>query len=311
MRNLKVFFGIPNIIGAIDKTHVILANTPKKDPTSDWMPVSPGNKRRRPKTMQMILEDGEVYPPPIMTPLTDRATDHAANKATGRPKLKQEDHAQKPGAEYFLPLALVFIVGIGMAVLVHQVLRGPGNDRIAKSTSLDDAPLDDRPYEFVGPIYEERKPNDGIVKVEATKLSNTLINPPSSEYKPPVLSVSKPPDLLSPTLSTPLPEPIFVLGKNISDPTFPSFLQTSLDRIIASTTIPVQFSRSLRELDQVPTSMTSAKLLAFRAECLLEGENKNVSLAVIPGIYKGKIRYKSTRKGNGRTRTSDPCHRSQ
>jgi len=28
----KSFFGIPNIIGAIDGTHVILANAPKKDP---------------------------------------------------------------------------------------------------------------------------------------------------------------------------------------------------------------------------------------------------------------------------------------
>ena len=31
MKNFNFFFGIPNIVGAIDGTHVILANAPKKN----------------------------------------------------------------------------------------------------------------------------------------------------------------------------------------------------------------------------------------------------------------------------------------
>ena len=254
----------------------------KKDPPSDLMPISPpvkAGRRQKQKTMQVVLDKGEFYPPPVKTLLADRDTDHDLPDPTKvmapHPMLQpKEEHARKPGSQYFLPLAIVFAVGIGMAVLVHQFLRGPLS--LAQSTSPEDNPLDDRPYEFVGPIYEEVKPNSGIINVGANKLPS---NPANIDVQLPPPSVSKPPDLLTPTTTTPVPEPIFVLGKNINDPTFPSFLQTSLDRIIASTTLPVQFSRSLRELEQVPTSLTSSKLLAFRAECLLEGESKNVQLA--------------------------------
>lgn len=251
----------------------------KKDPPSDLIPVSPpvkaGHRRR---TMHMILNEGEVYPPPIKKSLIDNeslreGTDQDSGKADNS-LLNQDEHARKPGEQYFLPLAIVFVVGIVTAGLVPQFVRGPAS--IAQSTSPEVSPLDDRPYEFVGPKYEEQRQYEGVVNVGAHKLPGNASN---IDYTLPAPSAAKPPDLLIPTSTTPVPEPIFVMGRSISDPTFPSFLQTSLDRMIAGTTIPVQFSRSLRELERVPTSFTSAKLLAFRAECLLEGENKNVPLA--------------------------------
>ncbi|HQR08654.1 MAG TPA: serine/threonine-protein kinase [Gemmatales bacterium] len=259
-----------------------------QDPPSDLVPIIPSVPAgQRLKTMPVLLAKGEVYPAPIKTPIpaSSGETDHEAPAATkimaarAKPQTKEE-HARKPDSQYFLPLVIVFTIGISMAGLVHFLLRGPATEGVAKSTSPEDSPLDDRPYEFVGPIYEDRKPGEGIINVEASKPSVGNTSQPRLEQALPVPNFSKPPDLLTPTtVTTPVPPPIMVLGRNISDPTFPSFLNTSLDRIIANTNLPVQFSRSLRELEQVPISMNSAKLLAFRAECMLEGESKNVSTA--------------------------------
>lgn len=261
--------------------------TRKKDPLSELVPIASPVPAGQPlKTMPVLLAKGEVYPAPLMTPIPasvreiNREAAQASKVMAASPKVKaEEEHAQKPDSQYFLPLAIVFGIGISMAALVHFMLP-PAKEVVARSTSPEEAPLDDRPYEFVGPVYEDRRPNEGIINVEANKpVLNTPI-PPQIQQPLPIPNYSKPPDLLTPTtVTTPVPAPIMVLGRTVTDPTFPGFLNSSLDRMIANTSIPVQFSRSLRELEQVPVSMNSSKLLAFRAECMLEGENKNVSQA--------------------------------
>lgn len=261
--------------------------TRQQEPLKELAPLMPSFPAgQRFKTMPVILAQGEVYPAPIKTlsPLSasSREASHEAPAATKvippRPQPKvEEEHARKPDSQYFLPLVLVFGIGICMAALVHFMLRGPGSEVIAKSTSPQEAPIDDRPYEFVGPLFQERRPSESIVNVEANKPPVSIAVQPRVESTLPAPIISKPPDLLTPaSVTTPVPAPIMVLGRNTGDPTFPGFLNTSLDRMIANTSLPVQFSRSLRELEQVPVSMNSSKLLAFRAECMLEGETKNL-----------------------------------
>ncbi|MFT3880274.1 MAG: serine/threonine-protein kinase [Gemmatales bacterium] len=255
--------------------------TRMKEPIRELVPVAPLKQAgRHPQTMPVMLARGEVYPSPINGPIVSSSTSTVLPKPTAPKPTVSEEHARKPDSRYFLPLVMVFGVGIGMAALVHYLLKSP-IEAASRSTSTVDIITDDRPYEFVGPLYEESKPGEGIINVEANKpiiQFPTFSNPPPRlETTLPAPAISKPPDLLIPTtVTTPVPAPILVLGRNISDPTFPSFLNTSLDRTIANTNLPVQFSRSLRELEQVPVSLNSAKLLAFRAECMLEGENKNV-----------------------------------
>lgn len=258
----------------------------RRNPPSGLTTVAPPVKSTRDQpTMQAVLGEGEIYPHPIKTPHgADLDTDHDASPTKVMPAHPAEaSTTEKPRSNNrrFIILAMVFAIGIAMAVLVHQFLKDRNPELQAHSSNpAPTAPstTERNPGEFMGPIYEERRPNEGITNVSSNKPNETVSVP---EKKLPTTPV-KPPDLISPVVTNntpPVPPPVSVLGKVVTDPDFPNYLQTNVDRMIASNNQPVLFTRSLHELEQVPAPAVTAKLQAFRAECLIEGEAKNLAQA--------------------------------
>lgn len=255
-----------------------------QDPVTELQPATPRHgpvqkpaETREPSTMNVALRPGEIYPAPVHH--AERDTDPEPSAPTAVMPVApaavnaEAETAPKPLKHYALPLAMVFIVGIGMAMLVYRLVSGNTESAQASSTTVEPMP-DNTTREFVGPVYDPaRQAELNNSSYRAPDIITAADNRPS----PPPMKV---PDLIvSPTPTKPIPAPIFVLGKNITDPGFPSFLQTSLDRIITSTRVPAEFSRSYRELEQVPSNAISTKLLAFRAECMLESDQKKPALA--------------------------------
>jgi serine/threonine protein kinase/tetratricopeptide (TPR) repeat protein len=59
--------------------------------------------------------------------------------------------------------------------------------------------------------------------------------------------------------------------KRAADPDFPTWLETRLQRLIREVERPEEFARLDKELALVPPERVTPQLLAFRAECVLEG----------------------------------------
>lgn len=238
-------------------------------------------------TMPVMLHPHEVYPAPLKTPSEVDANLDTQPEIRPSVQYAEEAESVQPLASksslrrILLPLAGFFAVGIGMALLVNQLLTKHEETTLAQSTQpvIETQVIDRNSIgEFVGPHYEEPK-------IEPTTNVTTNKTPEimATNNVQPAPPITKPPELLTPvpvaTKPVPAPSPIFVLGKNIQDPGFPSFLQTRLDSVIANANQPVVFSRNYRELEQVPANAYSSKLFAFRAECMMEGENKNLQQA--------------------------------
>lgn len=264
---------------------------------ADLVPVAtppPAEPRvsRHPKTMQVTLKQGELYPATVRVPRMTQVAPVARETYHEEPPVTKvmppivpkpaapvvTAKAKSPFKEYVLPLSVVFIVGISMAMLVNQVLKRLGDKTIAQTPATE--PTDYSPSDGEGRFNSRLTHRSTTTTAPATTVNKQSEIIAAADHRP-TAPPTKPPDLLNPPVasSTPVPAPIFVLGKNVADPGFPSFLQSSLDRIIASTSTPAVFSRSFRELDQVPSNAFSSKLLAFRAECMIEGEARDLQQA--------------------------------
>jgi serine/threonine protein kinase/cytochrome c-type biogenesis protein CcmH/NrfG len=280
-------FELPPIPKRVTPKPVVQA-VAKKDMPSDLVPVGPpvavaAKGKREPNTMPVALRPGEVYPAPVQTPL-DATPEKDTTRELPLPQVEAEKAAEtKPLKQYLIPLAMVFVVGIGMALLLNQLWKKP-EEVVATTPVPVVVPTETQSNVFIGPQNQEYRPlaTTPVPDNYTANKPNDII--PAVDQRPTVPPVVKVPDLLSqsvmPEPTKPIPVPIIVLGKNVADPAFPGFLQTSLDRLIASTQQPVAFSRTYRELEQVPTNAITTKLLAFRAECLIEGESKNLQQAV-------------------------------
>lgn len=69
----------------------------------------------------------------------------------------------------------------------------------------------------------------------------------------------------------PDPERLILGEKRAADPDFPAWLETRLQRLIREVDRPEEFARLDKELALVPPERVTPQLLAFRAECVLEG----------------------------------------
>lgn len=238
-------------------------------------------------TMPVMLQPQEVYPAPLKTPsevdanLDTQPEIRPVTQGATEQETVQTVNEKGPLRKILIPLAGVFAVGIGMALLVNQLLDKSSVSSIAQATqpALATNVIDrNRTGEFVGPLYVEEK-IDPSTNVTTNKTPDII----ATNNQQPAPPITKPPELLAPppvaTKPIPVPTPVFVLGKNIQEPGFPSFLQARLDSVIANANQPVIFSKNYRELEQVPASAYSSKLFAFRAECMMEGENKNLQQA--------------------------------
>ncbi len=276
--------------------HVQAGGSSDKDPLTELSPVVIEATKERP-TMQVALVEGEIYPDPVgdmsalgETPAladTDHDTPHALVAAQGQPVAQtQVGKARSQGRRYAL-YAAVFIVGIGMAMIVHFGLKSMRSHEQASQeeqspvhpTTTDPAttepvtlPVPTKPQDENKKQGEVKKPDDPPVVVANNKKSEIDARPvPPMSTTPPELGPTPPVKME--------PKPVLLFGKNVKDSDFGTFLSAHLDKLISSTNKPAEFTLAWRELDPVPLPYLSQKLLAFRAECLIEGEAKNMSQA--------------------------------
>ena len=94
---------------------------------------------------------------------------------------------------------------------------------------------------------------------------------PSADAKPTretAFAVQTPPRPQPPPVPV---EPLILGEKRASDPDFPSWLDAKLQRLIRDVDQPEELARLAEQLAAVPADRITPQLLAFRAECLLEG----------------------------------------
>lgn len=261
----------------------------RKNPPSGLTPVDlPAMKKDQP-TMPVMLKEGEVYPSAIRTPRgseidTDLDTPPVTRVMSTPSKANVRITPKKSSTfkQRYLPLVMVFIVGISMAVVVHLFIirRTPKDVAIAtstqpESTQPEKTPVKTSPEGVVAtkPETETKKDPDPNKTKSGVEKGNSNKPMPTDNGK--VIVPTKPIEKKDP----PPPVIITVLEKNVEDKDFGIFLQSRLDDMIKTNDQPIAFSKSFRDLEKVPASAITAKLLAFRAECMLEGETKDLPKA--------------------------------
>jgi serine/threonine protein kinase len=214
-------------------------------------------------TMRITLRPNEIYPPILAEPharpvaLNDLDAQVASFKLVPPPLRFSR----------FWPLVLMFLVGIGMAVLVHWTLKW-----------LDQKPSSQMNFQNVQ-RPKDAEPNKKLANGEHFA---TMAVPKPKDLSGPlpnnsaVLSSSAPTqEQRQPPAISPPP----ILGMDPQRAGFSEYLQSQVSHLIATCQTSVEFTNAYRALELVPQSLVTAQLLTFRAECQLEGENKNIMLA--------------------------------
>lgn len=153
---------------------------------------------------------------------------------------------------------LLVIVGVGLTVLVAAALvllynRSPDHGLLGTGTeALPTLP---------GP------PGSAVPGTSATVL------PTAADGETSLLPVRPSPAKTLPAVgrTNASPERLILGEKRASDPDFPVWLETRLQRLIREVERAEEFARLDKELAQVPPERVTPQLLAFRAECVLEG----------------------------------------
>ena len=113
----------------------------------------------------------------------------------------------------------------------------------------------------------------GLAQADATQ--PTQARPPTSPAPTDLLpTTSVVPPRTSPTIATtPImpPDPLILGEKRAADPDFAPWLEAKITRLIREVEKPEDFARLSEQLAAVPPEYATPQLLAFRAECLLEG----------------------------------------
>lgn len=234
----------------------------------------------RPRTMAVVLRRGEEYPPPPAEtepdwgyiPLAADTDPDDLGRTASFPAEPDAPESVTPLKAYWLPLLLVFVLGVGLAVVVHSILKQVRRD----ATDHAAAALSRVQPTRTAPVREEPRPRPAE---EVRNAKRVIASKPAAVVDDrPVVPISLAPPELPPVIP-PVPDPVFVLGKNVRDADFPAFLDSSLNAMINGLTTPAEFDQALRDLEPLPVVFTNPRLLAFRAECHLEGAGKNLTQA--------------------------------
>jgi len=230
----------------------------------------------RPRTMPVVLHRGEEYPPPA--PDTEPDWDYiplavdTSPDSSVQPLLPAEGPTDldrvTPLKAYWLPLSVVFLLGIGLAVVVHSVLKQVRKGSTNQVTSLTPRLVPSAK----GPVHAEPRPRQDL------RPAGRVVTFKPAVDDQPIVPVSLAPPELPPVDPTP-PPPLFILGKNVRDDDFPSFLANNLNGLISRVSKPAEFDEALRALSPLPQGLITQRLLAFRAECHLEGTGKHLAEA--------------------------------
>lgn len=152
----------------------------------------------------------------------------------------ESPHKKKPP---LAPILAVVVISVAaLAAIGYVVLREP---REVQGT-LPSTPLLARTDPATTPTQ--------VVEIKPTRDTSIAVLPPP-RTQPTVASA----------------EPLILGEKRASDPDFPAWLEAKLQRLIREVDKPEEFARLAEQLAAVPANRVTPQLLAFRAECLLEG----------------------------------------
>jgi serine/threonine protein kinase len=229
-------------------------------------------------TMRIVLQPNEIYPPltgqvravpeALYVASEQRSAFEPAQKASGE-QTHLADHSRF--ARYW-PLVLMFFIGIGMAILVVLGLKWLDPKPQGQTNAAD--------VRNVQPALAQEKEERG--KGEKEKLMVSAAShplPPSSPLSSNPLPPSPPQTANEGTANRTGAASLLIFGMDPQQAGFSDWLQSNISRLIATCQTPAEFTNAYRAIELVPQPLVSPQLLTFRAECQLEGENKNIMLA--------------------------------